>query len=203
VNRGYSDPRIPPLSWSTSSRAFSQASSALSSACWRSLGLLAWMAAARWFMNVPSSSTSCSGSNCAKSRDLRSILSLANGIACCFLYRRRDSSASPKSLANGCILPLAEGIVCALWHKKKRSNFLELRACELRRIPLLRHWVNREQEGLEPRRGISTLPCPLLLRTHDHDRAVSVVDHGGGDASHQCSSHPAQAPASHDYEPST
>src|SRR5215208_834761 len=76
-------------------------------------------------------------------------------------------------------------------------------ASELRRIPLPRTRVNREQEGLESRRGnLATLPCPLLLRTRDHHRAVSVADDGGGDASHQCPSHTSQAPAPHDYEPS-
>jgi hypothetical protein len=98
---------------------------------------------------------------------------------------------------------LHKKICCIDRGEANRTGVIQDPASEVRRILLLRHWVNREQEGLEPRRGISTLPCPLLLRTHDHDRAVSVVDHGGGDASHQCSSHPAQAPASHDYEPST
>lgn len=64
-------------------------------------------------MNVPSSSTSCLGSSCAKSRFLRSILSLGNVIALCLLYRGWLSSALPR-LANGRILPLSEGGFCAI-----------------------------------------------------------------------------------------
>ena len=109
---------------STSYRAFSQASIALSSACWRSFGLLARMAAVRCSMNVPSSSISWLGSSFAKSRFLRSILSLANVIALCLLYRGWFSSALPR-LFNGRILPLSEEGFCAIeqyvLHSTKRG----------------------------------------------------------------------------------
>src|SRR5215210_2369370 len=48
--------------------------------------------------------------------------------------------------------------------------------------------------------GLSTLLCPFLLRAYDHHRAVSVVNDGVGDASHQRPPDTAETPAPHDYE---
>jgi hypothetical protein len=48
--------------------------------------------------------------------------------------------------------------------------------------------------------GLSTLLCPFLLRAYDHHWAVSVVNEGVGDASHQHPPDAAETPVPHDYE---
>jgi hypothetical protein len=56
----------------------------------------------------------------------------------------------------------------------------------------------------EPNRRLNCdldLLCPFLLRAYDHHRAVSVVNDGGGDASHQRPPDAAEAPAPHHNEP--
>jgi hypothetical protein len=61
--------------------------------------------------------------------------------------------------------------------------------------------VNCKQEAPKALREDLDLLCPFLLRAYDHHRAVSVVNHGGGDASHQRPPDAAETPASHHYEP--
>src|SRR5215204_74456 len=68
---------------------------ALSSACWRSLGLLARMAATRLFINVPSSLAASSGSSCSKKWYLSSILSSRDGMALCLRCRGQFPSVPP------------------------------------------------------------------------------------------------------------
>ena len=48
---------------------------------------------------------------------------------------------------------------------------------------------------------LKALLCPYLLRAYDHHRAVSVVNDGVGDTSHQRPPDAAETPAPHDYEP--
>src|SRR5688572_19111148 len=92
-------------------------------------------------------------------------------------------------------------------------NDPEQPACELPRTPYMRSSQKNPSTHPGERRtrwarvpnggNLESLPCPLLLRTHDHHGAVGVANHRVGDASHQCSSHTAKAPAAHDYEPGT
>ena len=61
--------------------------------------------------------------------------------------------------------------------------------------------MNCKQEAPKALREDLDLLCPFLLRAYDHHRAVSVVNHGGRDASHQRPPDAAETPASHHYEP--
>jgi hypothetical protein len=97
----------------TSLYRFIQRLLALARACWRSLALLARMAAARWFVKVRSSSAACLGSSCSKRRYLRSILPLADSIALRFLYRGRFPSVPPRLDQRSHSTPVRARSMCA------------------------------------------------------------------------------------------
>src|SRR5215217_2621248 len=69
-----------------------------------------------------------------------------------YLFMRSVPPCFVRDPSNECSLLLCEGSVCAPWHKtlqstKKAPNFGELRQHEVRRIPILRGWVNKSLRG--------------------------------------------------------